>query len=218
MGRLHSGYYKALVLTLSSLVLGCNGAQGTGGNSSQTSTAGTTANASQTAPTRVTIQAAGTTFKSGEPAVLRIIPSSKQFDLSFVGVSETDPNHSWAAAARLTADQIQARSGTIAIANTPAGPGATIQSAGPASTASSGSVQVSLDPAHFSGSTAVLPDSLAASFVGDMVVSCWVPKASLPGATNNGGTVGSDGSEALVSDEGFVTSQCAPFASLVKGQ
>jgi hypothetical protein len=199
--------YTVVGLALLPLILGCNGGQGT---------TGTSVNASQTAPTRITITAKGTTFKSAVPAVLRIIVGLDQIELSFGGVSEADPSRAWSAVAWLTVDQVQARLGTIAVTNTLTGAGATIQSTGPASAASSGSIQLSLDRGHISGSAAVLPDPLAASFVGDMVVGCWVPRSSLPGATDGGGTVDSDGGEALVADDAFVTSQCAPFASLAK--
>jgi hypothetical protein len=194
---------------LAGLVLGCNGTPGT---------SGTSATGSKAAPTRITIETKDTTFKSGEAAVLKIFSTSPQCELSLNGVDQAGSGQTWSALARLTVEQIQSHGAKIAVTpgGVPTGMGAIVQRTGASSdTASSGYLQVSLTKGHLSGSAVVLPEALAASFDGDMVVSCWVPKSQLQGAADGGGTSGGAGTtEPLVSDDNFVTPQCAPFASL----
>ena len=113
-----SGYGRAATLALAWFLLGCNGGPEATGTPTSTS--------SKTAPTRITIQAEGTTFKSGQPAILKTYSSLQQYELSFDGVSQTERPQTWSALATLTGDQVRSGSATVAvtIGATSTGPGA----------------------------------------------------------------------------------------------
>jgi hypothetical protein len=76
-----------------------------------------------------------------------------------------------------------------------------------------GTVQLQLSAKTIAGSITSASDPSPWMFTGTMVVGCSVPESEV-GPQSGTGTGGADGSEVLLDDPNFTTSECAPFRAL----
>ena len=155
-------------------------------------------------PTRVHIQSASTTFESAFPAELDLAlgSTSTVFQFSISGVSDRGV---WSARAFPTMDQVLARQASLPITSA-AGGAAAVQIGGSKPLeADGGTLDFSFGAGQVSGTvTGTSPELLDSTFVGDIVIACWVPS----------GPAAPDGSESLMLDADFATIPCAPFRAL----
>jgi hypothetical protein len=180
---------RTLLVTLAGLGAACGGTGSTG---------------DPPGPIRVHIQAASTTFESGLPAELNLALGSTVSEFQF-GISGVSDRGGWIALAFLSRDEILAGQATLPVTKT-AGGVASVQLTGSTPlTADSGTLAFSFGRSQVSGTvTGASPDLLNGVFVGDIVVSCWVPS----------GPPAADGTEPLVLDADFASASCAPFRAL----
>jgi hypothetical protein len=168
------------------------------------------------APVRTTIEGHQGAYVGYDPAELKAtFGSMPTYELTFTGARGGEV---WSAIVRLRAEDVRPGLIKAAVEAAPLAEGkATVQvrPQGALLWGQTGQIALSLAKGHFSGSAEIQPESLAATFSGDLVVSCWVPRTDLPNAQQpGGGTIGNDGSVALVADADFQSARCSGLKAL----
>jgi hypothetical protein len=179
---------------------------------------GSVSSVDRSAPTVLQIDTQGGHFDGPFPVQLDayLFTAEPTYQLSF---EAGNGQMTWVAVLHLSHDQALEGHASIPIAAgvLSEGQGSVQLLGGTFVEAASGSVDFALSAGRASGSADVAPATLSGSFDGELSVSCWVPRAQLPPSAEAGGTTSTDGSESLIVDQGFTTSECQPFRALVPG-
>lgn len=150
-------------------------------------------------------------FVSAAPAQLRAaMGSAAVIDFWF---QVADPAGSIAVNARVRPTDVGVAPLLFSLSNGPIGDGvASVQPTNipDAPNLDSGTVRINASAGAINGEVAIGAGGQVWPFSGKLLVSCWVPSSLVSGAPPSGGTSG-DG--ALVNDESFASTPCAPFAT-----
>lgn len=158
-------------------------------------------------------------YESASPATLRLYAGSPV--TAELRVSGRIGDKLWNVFVPIDPGTLEAGSHTVTLGEGPMAqaqglPTVALESGpGAAEWASSGTLTFELSAGRISGSVEAVPASVAASFQGDLVVSCWVPESALGRAPEGPGDRSDDGEdEGLVEDAELVSTQCAALRGL----
>jgi hypothetical protein len=166
--------------------------------------------------TQMTITGSQAVFRSSEAAQLRAAFGSTRSVELWLGGASADGVH-WSVYGDLVGTSMAGAS--LEVSDRPLTLGtASVQLAGTrVGIARTGTVDFAIANGRITGSAATEPAALGGSFAGNIDIGCWVPRSALPDADPGGGTVGAAGAgEALLLDEHFSTTLCAPLRDLAK--
>jgi hypothetical protein len=158
------------------------------------------------------IHGASETFTSAVPAELKVtFGAAPTVSLTIQGLGVR--GETWSAMAQLSRDQVMQAAATAKIETGPMSEGRVnltlfANPAAPRLVGTDGTLRLSVGSGQISGVVQAQPAELSASFQGDVVVSCWIPRSGLG---PQGGTTDPAGGEVLVQDNNLSSSLCAPF-------
>lgn len=167
---------------------------------------------------RVVIQSGDRLFTSAQPAELKAsLGATPIVELTVHGASDGEL---WTLNARFADAQVRGPHSAVGELSAKLSPGAiadglaqlTVGSKqGASQAASGGTLHVTIADGRIVGEAEADPSKLAASIEGDIVISCWIPRAEV----TSGGTTDAANSEVLVEDTDLSSSACAPFKALL---
>jgi hypothetical protein len=175
---------------------------------------------SMMAPTQMKISGLLQAYESAIPAMVQVIFGEPPVIQVSLGGASADGER-WSAYGQLS-DMSVTDGASLALSSSPLKNGeASVQVSRavttPAIFAQSGTLSFSLVKGRISGTATAEPGALGASFVGNFVVSCMVPRSALPGGPPSGGGTAPSGPndpEPLVPDDKLESPSCAPWRAI----